>query len=277
MKVSKFITFFLVFLLTQAVSLKSENILINGSFEDVGEDGKPTGWTCSGTNVVFGITTAVDDIPDGANVFSVEITNTTNVKRDISQTLAVVQGETYSFSFFSQVYGLPAAASLTRNFFNYSITFVDNTNFNNTIRWVDTDGDGVPDGQMFTSELLPYEKDEWMLFETEFTVPAGANQIMVSLNFHLGVDVYIDDVQLVKTNEVITGIPAVKAKLPVRSENGNLVVSGAPAGSRIDVYNLFGERLQSVIAATGETVIPNLPKGQVLIVRSGNEAAKVVL
>jgi hypothetical protein len=38
-----------------------------------------------------------------------------------------------------------------------------------------------------------------------------------------------------------------------------------------------GNRLQSAVAAQGETVIPNLPKGQVLIVRSGNEAAKVAL
>jgi hypothetical protein len=74
-------------------------------------------------------------------------------------------------------------------------------------------------------------------------------------------NVSIDDARVVAVSDVPTGLSAVKAELSVRSENGNLVVSGAPAGSRIDIYSLVGNRLQSAVAAQGETVIPNLPKG----------------
>lgn len=67
------------------------------------------------------------------------------------------------------------------------------------------------------------------------------------------------------------------AKLPVRVENGRLIVGGVASGNRIDAYTALGSRLQSVVSAGNETVLPGLPKQQVLIVRSGNAAAKVIL
>jgi hypothetical protein len=119
---------------------------------------------------------------------------------------------------------------------------------------------------------MPIENEE------DLTAPAGAVAASITFRVSHKIGVYIDDVQFVKTSNVITGLSAVKAQLLfVRSENGNLVVSGAPAGSRIDVYNVVGSRLQSVLAEKSETVLSGLPKGQVLIVRSGNEAAKVAL
>ena len=73
-----------------------------------------------------------------------------------------------------------------------------------------------------------------------------------------------------------TGIADVKAPLPVRRQGNDLVVS-AEAGSRIDVYTVIGRRQQSAVSAGGETVLSGLPKGELLIVRSGNAVAKVIL
>jgi hypothetical protein len=72
------------------------------------------------------------------------------------------------------------------------------------------------------------------------------------------------------------GIDEVKVQLPVRIVNGNLTVTAAP-GSRIEVFSVVGSRCQSVMSAGGETVLSGLPKGQVLIVRSGHAVAKVIL
>jgi hypothetical protein len=72
------------------------------------------------------------------------------------------------------------------------------------------------------------------------------------------------------------GIDEVKVQLPVRIVNGNLTVTAAP-GSRIEVFSVVGSRLQSVTSSGGETVLAGLPKGQVLIVRSGHAVAKVIL
>ncbi|MDR0613164.1 MAG: hypothetical protein LBG45_06780, partial [Dysgonamonadaceae bacterium] len=74
-----------------------------------------------------------------------------------------------------------------------------------------------------------------------------------------------------------TGIADVKAPLPVRRQGDDLVVGGAAAGSRIDVYTVIGRRQQSAVSAGGDTVLSGLPKGELLIVRSGNAVAKVIL
>jgi hypothetical protein len=78
------------------------------------------------------------------------------------------------------------------------------------------------------------------------------------------------------TVQALSGIEEIKAQLPVRTENGNLLVTAAP-GNRIEVFTVVGGRLQSVVSAGSETVLSGLPKGQVLIVRSEHAIAKAIL
>jgi hypothetical protein len=83
-------------------------------------------------------------------------------------------------------------------------------------------------------------------------------------------------VTVVLTVSIVSGVGEVKAQLPVRIENGRLIVTAA-SGSRIEVFSLAGSLLRSEVSAGGETILSGLPKKQVLIVRSGGAVAKVII
>jgi len=84
------------------------------------------------------------------------------------------------------------------------------------------------------------------------------------------------DVTATLTVAPIDGLNDVRTQLPVRIQNGNIIVS-AESGSTVDVFNAIGIKLQSQTANSAETTLSNLPQSQVLIVRSGNAVAKVIL
>ena len=62
----------------------------------------------------------------------------------------------------------------------------------------------------------------------------------------------------------------------IRAEGSALVVPTA-AGEIVTVYNALGAKIAEVRAAGEETRINNLMKNQIVIVRSGDRSAKVVL
>jgi len=84
------------------------------------------------------------------------------------------------------------------------------------------------------------------------------------------------DVTATLTISTVNGISEVRTQLPVRIQNGNVIVT-AQSGSQLEVFNALGLKLYSQIANSTETTFSNLPQGQVLIVRSGNAVAKVIL
>lgn len=84
------------------------------------------------------------------------------------------------------------------------------------------------------------------------------------------------DVTATLTVTPIDGLNDVHTQLPVRIQNGNIIVT-ATSGSTVEVFNAIGIKLQSQTANSTETTLSNLPKGQVLIVGSGNAVAKVIL
>ena len=84
------------------------------------------------------------------------------------------------------------------------------------------------------------------------------------------------DVTATLTISTVNGISEVRTQLPVRIQNGNVIVT-AQSGSQLEVFNVLGLKLHSQIANSTETTFSNLPQGQVLIVRSGNAVAKVIL
>jgi hypothetical protein len=57
-----------------------------------------------------------------------------------------------------------------------------------------------------------------------------------------------------------TGIDDITVSLPVRVENGRLIVT-AVAGRRIEVFSAIGVKQGSTVSAGGETVLPGLPEG----------------
>jgi len=84
------------------------------------------------------------------------------------------------------------------------------------------------------------------------------------------------DVTVTLTVNTATALNETRSQLLVRVQNGNIIVT-TESGSNIEVYNSLGIRLFNKTANSGETVISNLPQGQVLILRSGNAVAKVIL
>ncbi|MGC3977458.1 MAG: hypothetical protein QM751_04040 [Paludibacteraceae bacterium] len=106
--------------------------------------------------------------------------------------------------------------------------------------------------------------------------PAGAVYMWfdIQANGAEGTSILFDDASL--TEAGAAGINEVRAQLPIRVQDGNLIVT-TEAGKSVEVYSVVGAKLQSKVATSGETVISDLPQSQVLIVRSGNAVAKVVL
>jgi hypothetical protein len=111
---------------------------------------------------------------------------------------------------------------------------------------------------------------------TVHIVAAGTTTITASQAGNEEYEAAPDVTATLTVNAGGSGIEEIKVQLPARTENGNLIVSAAP-GNRIEVFTVVGNRLQSVVSASNETVLPGLPKGQVLIVRSGHAVAKVIL
>jgi hypothetical protein len=64
--------------------------------------------------------------------------------------------------------------------------------------------------------------------------------------------------------------------MSVYHQGGNLVVSTV-LGNEVRVLNVYGQELQREQAVSGETTFSGLPQGQLLIVKSGQDVAKIIL
>jgi hypothetical protein len=255
----KLTLFIVTFLFIQTLSIKAQdNLVTNGSFETVDGSGKPTGWEYESSGTTWS-TTTVDGIEG-------KVLNVNKTGGGMSGMYQIIESgissqKEYRFVFQYNIYNEPGSAA-------NNPTYI--------ILWMDETGEFM--NAYMVEQTFSASTDGWTAGRKAVTSPEGAVAVGIQFSFPAAIGIYIDDVQFYEYSSGITNIKSIQLQeLSVRSENGNLVVSGAPAGSRIDVYNIFGERLQSVIAATGETVLSGLPKGQVLIVRSGNKVAKVVV
>ncbi|MDR0680872.1 MAG: hypothetical protein LBG15_03315 [Dysgonamonadaceae bacterium] len=255
---TKLILFSIVLFLLQTVSLKAQtNLVTNGSFEEVGEDGKPTGWEYNGSNVTWSTSSEVSDIPDGEKVLDVSASSRSS--REIGQLIqGIVPGGKYRYPFKYNIYR--------------EMTHPDELSC--ALVWSDESMETMDD-YTFLSDLIASISNEWFSFEDEITAPEGAVAAYVAIGFYENLGFYVDDVRLVAVSSD-AGIDEIRSSLPVRVSGGQLIVTAA-AGSRIEVYNSLGMKLQSQTAGGGETVFQGLPKGQILIVRSSSSVAKVVL
>jgi hypothetical protein len=288
----------------QAVSFKAQtNLVVNGDFENATE-GVPDGWTCTINGAGFASWELVDvssvtEQPTKA----IKATASGGIVSLIKNFTGLSYDTEYELTFWYQTVTAPESLESNYTTGNRPGLYVNPKYDQQRMKSTGTPASrgyralinsGVTNDDGKYSGYFSHMEGVWLPASVTFRTPAfleqadcpADNQYYYTLDSDKGQieievqksSIIIDDVQLVAVSDVPTGLSAIKAELPVRSENGNLVVSGAPAGSRIDVYSLVGNRLQSAVATQGETtVIPNLPKGQVLIVRNGNEAAKVVL
>ncbi len=116
---------------------------------------------------------------------------------------------------------------------------------------------------------------EWLFVEVKgIKFPDITDDLILFFQGNNDYGFWLDDVKIVEAGSA--GINQVRIQLPVRVQNGNIIVT-TQSGSPVEVFNAMGIKLQSQTANSTETTLSNLPKGQVLIVRSGNAVAKVIL
>ena len=188
----------LVLFLMQAVSLMAQtNLVTNGGFEgEVGENGRPTGWTYNGSGATWSVITSVADIPEGTKALNINVTAAGGTNQSIYQTIGIVAGEAYKFSFSYNVY---RESSSTSGGLTYSV------------QWKDASGTVISTATV-TSSLLEYVKDFWLPSEVNVTAPVGAVDAVIYIRGNRKVGIYIDDVQWVlvqdKQSQTISGLAA---------------------------------------------------------------------
>ncbi len=263
MKTYNRIVFFLALFLIQAISLKAQvNLVQNGSFEAVDEDGIPTGWTLGSTDEVT--YSVVSDGYESPYAFQADVaSNSLSTTRSISQEITDIEvGATYEVSFWYKTLREP--------------TGTDGGMFNN-ISTVFSFGFGMPIDMETATNPLINVLDTWLPYVKEdVVIPENVASLRIELTFNRGINVLIDDIRVIrKGNSDVRNINA-SLPLPVYKEGKDLVVT-AEAGSVIEVMSIVGVTQQRVISNGGTTTISGLPQGQVLIVRSGSAVAKVIL
>lgn len=140
----------------------------------------------------------------------------------------------------------------------------------------DTDDEGYPIGCWAFGEG---DEDYWDMASGTVTVTKSGTQYTIKVAA-TAVDATVIDVTYTGTINILrgeyVGLDKVEANFNVYVRNGNIVVP-SEAGQKIAVYNLVGQEIYSTIAESVETTISKIAAGQVVIVRSGNKTAKVVL
>jgi len=251
-------------LLTSAFTFAQTNLVTNPSFETV-TDGVPDDWTLEDPSNGAGTVTfesATSPVYEGSK--SLKITCTDYLDVPVYQYISVTPGTTYNMSIWYNIESYEEDYGAYANF-GYQFTDADGNNV------------GTANVDYINEDRT---KNTWREFtRTNVTAPTGAIYMKVLFTTQYHIVAYFDSVSVTVASSA--GISeetttSASTELSVRTESGDLVVT-TEAGNTIEVYSVVGAKIQSKVAEDGETVISGLPKGQVLIVRSGNAAAKVVL
>jgi hypothetical protein len=260
-------------LFTSTLAFAQTNLLTNPGFETV-TDGVPDGWTNLSPSTLT-IQAATDVVYAGSK--SLKVISTYGFDFVINY-VPVAPGKTYDLSVWYNIQsytGSRSGVSLA-----YTYIDADGNNLNNGGQIA---GGAITSGSVVGSTLIKANTvalQTWQHIASTTTevVPATAAYIGILLK-PIQITAYFDNVSVTEAGSA--GISeetttAQRTQLSVRTESGNLLVT-TESGKAIEVYSVVGSKLQSKVAEDEETVISGLPKGQVLIIRSGNAVAKVVL
>jgi hypothetical protein len=249
-------------LLTSMLAFAQTNLLSNPGFETV-TDGVPDGWTLSptaSTKVTFSVVS--DTIYEGSNSLKIATISTSSSTGKVYQYIAAISGEKYDLSLWARV---DYAASET------------GTHVYLTYQFADADGNLL---ETAVGTEYVYTLNQWGNIAVQTTeAPTSASYLLFQISTVRGINAHFDSASVTVASSASISeetTTSASTELSVRTESGDLVVT-TEAGNTIEVYSVVGAKIQSKVAEDGETVISGLPKGQVLIVRSGNAAAKVVL
>ena len=238
-------------------TVQAQNLLSNPGIElGLDGEGKIKDWLIN-TDDVTKATFTVETTDKHSGTASAKIAHIGGIYADLYQVVPVTAGQTYTYSFWHNVIAQTTAGSGRIVFF---ANFYDS---NSTKITMD-----------ISSYEVTYTLNTWQQYSVDIVAPANAAYVDFRIRLLSKPTALIDDASI--TVKTIDGINDVRTQLPVRIQNGNIIVT-TEAGSKIEVYNALGLKLQSQTANSTEITLTNLPKAQVLIVRSGNAVAKVIL
>jgi Carbohydrate binding domain. len=256
------ITLLLSFFLCAVLSNAQTNLVVNPGFETWTDSATPAAnWT---PTVATGQTFAQEAAIIHSGTFSLlsNHTGTAGTAKVITKPyISVTAGTTYTFSF-------------------WYYTDASTTNLTSGLRmwgyWENPDGsNGTFDqtGLQPTAYIdLTSSVGIWKQFSTDITAPTGSGQLELDIRFYKGTKIYIDDVSLTQKPTALF-IPKADA-LNVSLAGKKITITNSPSNT-IDIFNIIGSKLQTVILENNEAEL-NLSKGT-YIVRAGNSTAKIML
>ncbi|MBR2847197.1 MAG: carbohydrate binding domain-containing protein, partial [Clostridia bacterium] len=173
-----------------------ENLLLNGGFESVNEDGKPANWTLSSTTVL-GTNFEMSDSAKTGNSSAKMFGNTTGAAL-LSQIVSDIEpGEEYEFSAQLRTVSLTPATSSRGA--EVDIAFRDANNA--TIQY-----NGANQARQIVKTI---SGENWQDVNIDFTAPEGTAKVIVYLRlYNGGGEIYWDDVVLKvkpKINYLVNG------------------------------------------------------------------------
>ncbi len=234
----------LLCLLLSSFSLPSmatvENILINGSFEEV-TDGKPTGWGLSGATVGNGFEVATENAAEGKNAIHFIHTGTNMYVSNMGN---VVGGAEYTFS----------ASLKTKGSFSGGPSI--------KLTWQKPDGKGSYETLDNKSVAFkPAKSGVWETVTAAATAPAGATRVILLVRLNEEGECWWDNVQILGEKGTGTAssspqtdeTPALTApaddKYPQASVSENQTIRFTAEGD--GVYNLIKNGTFETVASSG--------------------------
>lgn len=245
-------------LFTSTVAFAQTNLLLNPGFETADDTGvNPASWNIETEGGIATVTLSSESIQEGSRSLKIVADDNNGLVR-ISQYVEVTSGKKYDLSIWCNV------ISPLDGYFYTGYEFLNNN------------GEAISNK---LNDYYPNSSNIWSQIQyKEIEAPANAAYLRFKVETSYSANLYIDNASVTEAGS--TGINETtadqKSVLPVRKDGDNLIVT-TNAGSSIEVYSILGAKLQNKVAESNETVIGGLPKGQLLIIRSGNAVAKVVL
>jgi hypothetical protein len=270
-KMIKLYTTGLLFLVSLS-TYSQANLLVNGGFEGaIGADNLPASWfnfePQTTTNLSL-VTNATDPTAtfEGTKALKVAYDPSTNVNGSVQQTVTGIQaGSIYDVSYW----------------YKYSDPIAVGSIGVSALQWLSpTDDDVAPvpadEGFFFGQECPTTAQGVFLPLNFSVTAPAGASKLFINLSCVGAIRNFIfDDVKIVK--RTVLGISEVDSKQLNIYTQGDTAYVATQGGEQIGVYNLLGQKITGVTGDEKVTVLSNLTKNQVLIVRVDNKSTKIVL
>ncbi|WP_310554516.1 hypothetical protein [Flavobacterium sp.] len=245
------------------------NLLVNGNFEGtIGANNIPFGWTSSDIQTPASlslITTGIRVGCLGKKALKMSLDTVQGKSGDVIQVVRGIKpGKTYNVSFWYK-YTKPDRGDGSTGF--------------RVLQWLDANDVDIPptsaDSALFGFEASAFNAiNVWNRQTINVTAPPiGSDGTVAKLLINISsggvTDFIIDDVEIVRKKSTTS-------KLDIYVD-GSIVYVDTEAGEQVQVFDLFNQKIVDIPAGDPVTVLANLPKNKILIIRVDNRFAKVVL